>query len=51
MKVRLQCLVGMVLLAVLGGMVIFIAPDYIEMIAGGAVTGIGMLGMKALEGS
>ncbi len=50
MRVRLQCLVGMVLLAILASITIFVAPDYIELIGGGAVTGIGMLGMKALEG-
>ena len=48
MKVRIQCLTGMILLATLGVLTIFIAPDYIEMVVGGAVTGITALAMKAL---
>ena len=51
MKIKLQCLTGMLLLALLGILTIFFTPDYIELIGGGAVTGIGMLAMKALEGT
>ena len=51
MRIKLQCLTGMVLLALLGILTIFFAPDYIELIGGGSVTGIVALAMKALEGN
>ena len=50
LKWRPQILVAMLCLATLGGMTIVLAPDYIEVIASGVVTGIAMLGMKLLEG-
>ncbi len=50
MKIRPQILVAIIAIAVLGGMVVVLSPGNIEVIAGGAVTAIGMLGMKLLEG-
>ena len=48
-KWRPQIIVAMVLIALIACLVIWLAPDHIELIAGGAVTGIGMLGIKLLE--
>ena len=42
----MMAIVSLVLIAIC---VIFIAPDAIDKIVGGVVTGIGMLGMKLLE--
>ena len=50
MKIRPQILTAMLCLTTLGVLTITLAPDYIEVIAGGVVTGLGMLGMKLLEG-
>lgn len=44
-----QILWGMTLIAIVAALVIFFAPTYVEGAAGGAITGIGMLGMKLLE--
>jgi len=49
-RFRPQIFTAILCLASLGILTIFFAPDYIEVIAGGVVTGIGMLGMKLLEG-
>lgn len=37
------------LIATIAMTVILVAPEYIEVIAGSAITAIGMLGMKLLE--
>ena len=50
MKFRPQILTAISAIALMGVLVITLAPDYIEVIVGGCVTGIGMLGMKLLEG-
>uniref|UniRef100_A0A6M3K6M7 Uncharacterized protein n=1 Tax=viral metagenome TaxID=1070528 RepID=A0A6M3K6M7_9ZZZZ len=44
-----QILASIICISVIALAVIFAAPEYIEVIVGGAVTGIGMLGMKLLE--
>ena len=44
-----QILVAMTLIAIIAIVVIFAAPNFVEGAAGGAITGIGMLGMKLLE--
>ena len=44
-----QILWAMTLIALVAALVIFFAPDFVEGAAGGAITGIGMLGMKLLE--
>jgi len=49
-KIRPQILVAIVAIALIAVLVIVNAPDHIEFIAGGAITAIGMLGMKLLEG-
>lgn len=36
-------------ITIIAVLVVMLAPNYIELIAGGSVTGIGMLGMKLLE--
>ncbi len=50
MKIRPQILVAMLILGVLGAMIILVAPDMIDKIITGIITGLGMLGMKLLEG-
>lgn len=47
---RPQIMVAMLCLTAIGLTTILVAPEYIEVIAGGTVTGLGMLGMKLLEG-
>ena len=49
-RIRPQILVAMLLLGAIGITIIFVAPDYIDKVTAGVVTGIGMLGMKLLEG-
>lgn len=49
-KFRPQIFTAMLCLAAMGILTIFFAPDYLEIIGGGVVTAIGMLGMKLLEG-
>lgn len=44
-----QILWAMSLIAFLAALVVFLVPDYVEGAVGGAITGIGMLGMKLLE--
>lgn len=44
-----QILTAMALIAAIAALVIFFAPSFVEGAAGGAITGIGMLGMKLLE--
>ena len=44
-----QILCAMTLIASIAALVIFYAPEFVEAAAGGAITGIGMLGMKLLE--
>jgi len=49
-RFRPQIFTAMLCLAAMGILTIFFAPSYIEVIAGGVVTALGMLGMKLLEG-
>ena len=51
MKFRPQILTAILAITLLASLVVFLAPDKVEMIVGGAITGIGMLGMKLLENS
>jgi|TARA_Y100000310_G_scaffold334175_1_gene413286 hypothetical protein len=51
MTFRPQILTAIIIMGVLGGMVIVLAPTMIDKIVTGIVTGIGMLGMKLLENS
>ena len=44
-----QVMAAILVLALLGCLIIFKAPDAINEIVGSIVTGIGMLGMKLLE--
>jgi len=44
-----QVMAAILSILVIAIAVIFIAPDQIDKIATGAITGIGMLGMKLLE--
>ena len=44
-----QIITAMAMIGLIAILVIVKAPDYIELIAGGAITAIGMLGMKLLE--
>lgn len=44
-----QILTAMVLIALIAVVVTVLQPDFVEGAAGGAITGIGMLGMKLLE--
>lgn len=44
-----QILAAMFLIASIASLVIFFAPGFVEGAAGGAITGIGMLGIKLLE--
>jgi hypothetical protein len=46
---RPQILVAMILIGVIAALVILFTPQHTVEIAGAAVTGIGMLGMKLLE--
>jgi len=50
MKVRPQILAAMLIIGLLATLVIILAPEYIDKIVAGAITGLGMLGMKLLEG-
>ena len=49
-KFRPQILVAMGIIGLIAILVIIKAPAHIELIAGGAITAVGMLGMKLLEG-
>jgi len=44
-----QILAAILCITLIAVLTIILQPAYIEFIAGGAVTGIGMLGMKLLE--
>jgi len=44
-----QVMAAIVSIAVIALVVILIAPDQIDKVVTGAITGIGMLGMKLLE--
>jgi len=44
-----QILAAMLILGIIAIVVILLEPDHIEVVAGGCVTGVGMLGMKLLE--
>ena len=44
-----QILAAILCISLIACLVILIAPTYIEVIVGGAVTGIGMLGEKLLD--
>jgi hypothetical protein len=48
-RVKPQVFIAMASIATLAGLIIVVAPAYIGEIVGGAITGIGMLGMKLLE--
>lgn len=48
-RVRPQILTAILILGAIGITTIFVAPDHIDKVAIGVVTGIGMLGMKLLE--
>jgi|TARA_Y100000310_G_C20699531_1_gene828421 hypothetical protein len=50
LKFRPQVLAAILAIAMLGILVIIFTPDYVDKIVGGAITGVGMLGMKLLEG-
>jgi hypothetical protein len=41
---------AMASIAVLAALVIICAPEHVDKIVAGAITGLGMLGMKLLEG-
>lgn len=49
-RFRPQIFLAIVCLAAIGIITIFVAPEHIQLVAGGVVTGIGLLGMKLLEG-
>ncbi len=49
MKIRPQVLTAILVMGTLGGMVILIAPDMIDKIITGIITGIGMLSMKLVS--
>lgn len=49
MKWRPQILTAILSIAGMAGMVIYLAPEHINEVVSGAITGIGMLGMKLLE--
>jgi len=44
-----QILTAMLCITLIAVLTVVLQPTYLEFIAGGAVTGIGMLGMKLLE--
>jgi len=44
-----QVMAAILSIAIIALVVIIIAPDQIDKIVGGAITGIGMLGMKLLD--
>ncbi len=48
-KWRPQIIVAILSIATLAGLVIILAPDHVNEVVSGAITGIGMLGMKLLE--
>lgn len=48
---RPQVMTAMLCVTIIALVVTVLAPEHIELIAGGAVTGIGMLGMKLLSGN
>ena len=48
-KVKPQVLAAIGGITLLAAMVIFLVPEHVDKIVGGAITGIGMLGMKLLE--
>ena len=50
MKIRLQVLATILAITLLAALVILLVPQHVDKIVGGAITGIGMLGMKLLEG-
>jgi len=48
-SIKPQILCAMMVIGILAGMVILVAPEHITEVVGAAVTGVGMLGMKLLE--
>lgn len=50
MKIRPQILTAMLIMGTLGALVIIVVPEHVDKIIGGIITGLGMLGMKLLEG-
>tara|TARA_R100001530_G_C4247457_1_gene136947 strand:- start:246 stop:485 length:240 start_codon:yes stop_codon:yes gene_type:complete len=50
MKIRPQVLAAILSIGTIAIVVVMFTPVHVETIAGGAVTAIGMLGMKLLEG-
>ena len=50
MKIRPQILVAMLVIGTLGALVIVLVPEHVDKIITGAITALGMLGMKLLEG-
>ena len=48
-SIKPQILTAIIAITTIAMTIIIVAPEYIEVIVGGAVTGIGMLGMKLLE--
>lgn len=47
--IRPQIITAMIIIGIIGVLVILFQPAFIAEIAGGAITAIGMLGMKLLE--
>jgi uncharacterized membrane protein len=50
MRVRPQILAAIVAITVIAVVVVLFTPQYVDKVAASAITGIGMLGMKLLEG-
>lgn len=50
MKWRPQIIIAMSIMGILGVLIVLLAPNMIDKIISGIITGLGMLGMKLLEG-
>ena len=50
MKIRPQVLAAIITIGLLGAMVIIVCPEYTDKVVGSAITGIGMLAMKLIDG-
>ena len=50
MTLRPQILLAIAAIAILGGLVVTFTPEHVDKVVVGAITTIGMLGMKLLEG-
>jgi len=48
-KIRPQVMVAIVGLIIIALVTIWIRPEYIELVATGCITGVGMLAMKVIE--